>query len=57
MGSGKDIIMISSNKHLTNNCFQPQYRRFRDSNWPDKKPVVIEADLPTRPQRPFDPLL
>jgi hypothetical protein len=37
-------------------CFQSQYRCFRGPNWPDKKPVAVEADILARSQRPFDSL-
>ena len=34
------------------NWFQPKYRRFQGQNWPDKKPVALEAGMPLWPQRP-----
>ena len=56
-GTGQGIILISINKHPKDRYFQPQYRRFRGQNWPDKQPVVLEADMLSWPQRPFYPLL
>jgi len=49
--SVQDIMLIFINKHSSNRCFQPQWRRFRGQNRSDKKLVALEADTPARTSR------